>query len=177
MTVRIRLAEPEDAAGVLRMLDGIVQWLAAQGRTEQWGTDAWTARPELVDRVEGRIARREMRLMEDEDGVGELLGVVSLAEKSKDYVSPPPEPELYVDLLATSRAAKGRNVGGLLLTESRAEARRRGLRLLRLDCYAGGDRKLNAWYVSQGFSEVEPFVIKREGKADWPGMLLAQYLN
>ena len=72
------------------------------------------------------------------------------------YVSPPPEPELYVNLLATSRAAKGRNVGGLLLDEARAEARRRGLRLLRLDCYAGGDRKLNGWYLGQGFTEVGP---------------------
>lgn len=177
MAVRIRIAGPRDAAAVLRMLDGIVEWLVAQGRIEQWGTDAWTARPELVDRVEGRIARREMRLAEDEDKAGELLGVVSLGEKSKDYVSPPPEPELYVDLLATSRTAKGRNVGGLLLDEARAEAQRRELRLLRLDCYSGGDRKLNAWYVSQGFTEVEPFVIKREGKADWPGMLLARYLD
>jgi GNAT superfamily N-acetyltransferase len=177
MTARIRIAEPQDAARVLRMLDGIVEWLVAQGRTEQWGTRAWTARPELVDRVEGRIARREMRIAQDDNGAGEILGVVSLAEKCKGYVSPPPEPELYVDLLATSRAAKGRNVGGLLLDEARAEARRRGLGLLRLDCYAGGDRKLNAWYVSQGFSEVEPFAIRYEGRADWPGMLLAQYLT
>jgi len=173
----ILIAEPADTAPVLRMLDGIVEWLVAQGRTEQWGTELWTARPELVARIEGRVERRELRIAVDEREPDALLGVVSLSEKCSAYVSPPPEPELYVSLLATSRAAKGRNVGGLLLDEARAEARRRGLRLLRLDCYAGQDGKLAAWYEGQGFSPVEPLVVPQKGRPDWPGMLMAQYLE
>ncbi|HTJ67402.1 MAG TPA: GNAT family N-acetyltransferase [Actinospica sp.] len=174
-SVRIRMAEPSDAAAVLAMFDGIMHWLVAQGRMGQWGTELWSETPALVDRVVERIERRELRVAVDPDG-GEVLGVVSLSEECGTYVSPPPEPELFINLLGTSRAAKGLNVGGLLLEEARAEARRRGLRLVRVDCYAGDDRKLNAWYVSQGFTEVGPFVVKREGRADWPGMLLAQYL-
>jgi GNAT superfamily N-acetyltransferase len=180
VSVRIRIAGDEDTPGVLRMLDGIVEWLVAQGRTQQWGTEPWTARPELVERVEGRIARRELRVAEtvpSAEGAGELLGVVSLSPTCGEYVSPPSEPELYVNLLATSRAAQGRGIGGLLLDEARAEARRRGVRLLRVDCYAGGDRKLAAWYLGQGFAEAETFVVKREGREDWPGMLLAEYLR
>jgi GNAT superfamily N-acetyltransferase len=178
MGVRIRIAEPEDAAAVLRMFDGIVQWLVAQGRTGQWGTDLWSQTPALVERVVGRIERREMRIAQGpEGGAGEILGVVSLSEDCSAYVSPPPEPELFINLLGTSRTAKGRNVGGLLLDAARAEARRRGLRLVRVDCYAGGDRKLNSWYVRQGFTEVGPFVVQRAGFEDWPGMLLAQYLE
>jgi len=176
MPVRIRIAEPQDAAGVLRMFDGIMEWLVSQGRTGQWGTEPWSARPETAAAVEGRITRRELRVATDGDD-GEILGVLSVSEECGDYVSPPPEPELFINLLGTSRAAKGRNVGGLLLDEARAEARRRRLRLVRVDCYAGDDRKLNAWYVSQGFTEVGPFVVKREGKPDWPGMLLAEYLD
>lgn len=179
--VPIRIAEAGDAAAVLRMLDGIVEWLVAQGRTAQWGTNPWSQTPELVERVAGRIERRELRIAEDAGGAAggtrEILGVVSLSGDCSAYVSPPPEPELYVNLLATSRAAKGRNVGGLLLDEARAEARRRGLRLLRLDCYAGGDRKLNGWYLGQGFTEVGPVIVRRAGHEDWPGMLLAQYLE
>ena len=178
MTVQIRIAEPEDVPGVLRMLDGIIEWLVAQGRTQQWGTELWTARPDLTERIEGRIERRELRVAETASSADrELLGVVSLSETCGEYVSPPPEPELYVNLLATSRAAQGRGIGGLLLDEARAEARRRGLRLLRVDCYAGGDRKLAGWYLAQGFTEAETFVVKREGREDWPGMLLAEYLR
>lgn len=175
MAVRIRIAEPEDAAGVVRMFDGIMEWLVAQGRTGQWGTDLWSATPARVERVDEHIGQRELRVAEN--GNGEILGVLAFSEKCSRYVSPPPEPELFINLLGTSRAAKGQKVGGLLLDEARAQARRRGLRLLRVDCYAGDDRKLNAWYVSQGFVEVGPFFVKREGQPDWPGMLLAEYLD
>jgi GNAT superfamily N-acetyltransferase len=177
MSVQVRQATAEDVASVLRMFDGIMEWLVAQGRTGQWGTEPWSARPDLVERVEGYIGRRDLWVAEEGDGPAELLGVLAYSEKCSVYVTPPPEPELFINLLATSRAAKGRDVGGLLLDEARAEARRRGLRLVRVDCYAGGDRKLNAWYVGQGFGEVGPFVVRREGKEDWPGMLLAQYLE
>ncbi|HET9172876.1 MAG TPA: GNAT family N-acetyltransferase [Actinospica sp.] len=178
MTVRIRLAGDEDVAPVLRMFDGIMEWLVAQGRTGQWGTEQWSGRSELVERVVGRVERGELRVAEEDvDGAARLLGVVSLAEDCAAYVSAPPEPELFINLLGTARAAKGRNVGGLLLDEARAEARRRGLRLVRVDCYAGGDRKLNSWYVSQGFTEVGPFTVRRPGREDWPGMLLQQYLE
>ena len=173
----IRIAELDDAAPVLRMFDGIMEWLVGQGRTGQWGTELWSTQPDLVEKVEGRILRGEMRVAVDEDEPNTVLGVVSLTEQCATYVSPPPEPELFINLLGTSRAAKGRNVGGLLLEEARDEARRRGLRLVRVDCFAGEDGKLAAWYVSQGFSPVENVVVKREGLPDWPGLLLAQYLD
>lgn len=175
----IRIAEPADAAPVLRMFDGIMEWLVGQGRTGQWGTELWSTQPELVEKVEGRIRRGEMRVAVDEgeSGPGTVLGVVSLTEQCAGYVSPPPEPELFINLLGTSRAAKGRNVGGLLLAEARDEARRRGLRLVRVDCFAGEDGKLRAWYESQGFAPVETVVVRRAGLPDWPGVVLADYLD
>jgi GNAT superfamily N-acetyltransferase len=173
----IRIAEPADAAPILDMFDGIMEWLVAQGRTGQWGTQAWSAQPDLVARIEERIGRRELRVAVDEGEPAAILGVLGVSEECSEYVSSPPEPELFVRLLATSRAAKGRNIGGALLDEARAEARRRGLRLLRVDCYAGDDGKLADWYRGQGFTTVEPFVVKREGRPDWPGMLLAEYLD
>lgn len=173
----IRIAEPADVRPVLELFDAIVEWLVAQGRTGQWGTQPWSARPELVARIEGRIGRGELRVAVDEHAPETILGVLGLSEDCGEYVSPPPEPELFVSLLGTSRAAKGRDIGGLLLDEARAEARRRGLRLLRVDCYAGDDGKLAAWYLGQGFATVETFTVKREGQPDWPGMLLAEHLD
>lgn len=175
------MAESGDLAPVLGMFDGIMEWLVAQGRTAQWGTEPWSAQPQLAERVGERIERRELRVAVEDaaaaPGDAEILGVVSLSEKCADYVSAPPEPELFVNLLGTSRRVKGSDVGGALLEEARAETRRRGLRLLRVDCFAGDDGKLRDWYLGQGFAAVEPFTVRRPGKPDWPGMLLAEYLD
>ena len=200
--MKIRPARESDLAPVLAMFDGIMEWLVAQGRTAQWGTEPWSKRRELVQRVEDRIARGELRVaveprpaVGDAGGAGggrgggaraggdegegadeDVLGVVSFSGQCSDYVSSPPEPELFINLLGTSRQAKGRNVGGVLIEESRAEARRRGLRLVRVDCFAGDDGRLRDWYLSQGFEAVEPFTVRRPEQPDWPGMLLQQYL-
>lgn len=173
--MRIRIAEPADAARVLAMFDGIMEWLVAQGRTDQWGTKAWSKRPDLVTRIEARITRGELRVAEDP--TGQLVGVVSLSEQCADYVSPPPEPELFINLLGTARQAKGRNVGGALVEVARAEARDRGLHLLRVDCFAGDDGKLRDWYLGQGFEPVEPLTVRRPGQSDWAGLLLQQWLT
>jgi hypothetical protein len=44
--------------------------------------------------------------------------------------------------------------------------------LLRVDCYAGDDRKLVAYYEGNGFTPTEPFTV--EGR--WPGQVLARRL-
>lgn len=176
-SMKIRPARESDVAPVLAMFDGIMEWLVAQGRTAQWGTEPWSKRRELVQRVEDRVSRGELRVaVEPRFGLEEILGVVSFSGQCSDYVSAPSEPELFINLLGTSRQAKGRNVGGVLIDESRAEARRRGLRLVRVDCFAGDDGRLRDWYTSQGFEAVEPFTVRRPGRPDWPGMLLQQYL-
>ncbi|MHA6762425.1 GNAT family N-acetyltransferase [Streptacidiphilus sp. PAMC 29251] len=172
--MEIRKAEPGDLPGVLAMMDGTVEWLVAQGRTGQWGSEPWSTRPALVERVAGRIERGEA-LVAVLDGA--LAGVVSVSEAAASYVRPAGEPELYVNLLATERRLRSQGVGGALLDRARAEARSRGIGLLRVDCYAGDDGKLKSYYRGQGFTEVEPFTVSRPGEPDWPGMLLAQRLD
>jgi GNAT superfamily N-acetyltransferase len=169
--LRIRLASSDDESRVLAVMDGIMEWLVSLGRTAQWGTEPWSTNEALADRVRGRIERRELRVAVTPDG--EIAGIVSLSEHPADYVRAAEEPELFINLLATSRRFKGHDVGGLLVAEARAEAARRGLGLLRVDCFAGDDGRLKNWYAGQGFAEVEPFVVKREGRPDWPGMLFA----
>ena len=170
----IRRGTPEDVAAVLALLDGAVEWLAARGRTGQWGTEPWSTRPALVERIAGRVARGELRIAELD---GEVAGTLSVSETPAAYVGPAGEPELYVNLLATERRLKGRGVGAALLDEARAEARRRGLPLLRVDCFAGDDQKLVGYYRSQGFTEVGPFTVPMPDGSAWPGMLLAQRLD
>jgi GNAT superfamily N-acetyltransferase len=173
--LRIRLATPEDTPGVLAVMDGIMDWLVAQGLTAQWGTEHWSATPALVGHVEGRISRAELRVAVTAND--EIVGIVSVSQTPGHYIPPADEPELFINLLATSRQFKGHDVGGILIAEAREEARRRGLALVRVDCFAGGDGRLKAWYAGRGFVEVEPFVVKREGRPDWPGMLFAMRVD
>lgn len=70
-----------------------------------------------------------------------------------------------------SRAHKGRGFGALLLDHACGPARDRGIRLLRLDCYAGGDGRLVRYYESQGFT-----VVRGLHFGQWEGRLLRQYL-
>ena len=156
------------------LLDDAVAWLAAQGRTGQWGTEPWSARPSAVEPIRKRAERGELRIAELD---GQVAGVVSVAEQPVRYISPAGEPELYINLLVTARRVKGRGLGAALLAEARAEALRRGLPLLRVDCYGGDDGKLVAYYRSQGFTESGPFTVPLQDGSDWPGMLLAQRLD
>lgn len=164
--IEIRSGGPADAPLMLAMLDGAVAWLAARGRTGQWGSEPWSDDPRRVERIEG-IAR------DDELWVGQVdgrpAGVMAVAPHPTPYVDPAGEPELYITLLVTDRAFAGHGVGSALIAKAKDEARARGVSLLRVDCYGGGDGRLVEYYRRNGFEPVAEFTV-----GDWPGRLLAQ---
>ncbi|MDA2814220.1 GNAT family N-acetyltransferase [Nocardiopsis sp. RSe5-2] len=148
--MRIRKGGPDDVPSVLAMLDGAVEWLTARGREGQWGSQPWSEFPERVRRIEDKADGLWMA----EIG-GEPAGALALSPVPEPYVDPAPEPELYVGLLVTARAFTGRGVGARLLGFARDQARERGVALLRVDCWAGGDGALIAYYERQGFTPTE----------------------
>jgi GNAT superfamily N-acetyltransferase len=91
------------------------------------------------------------------------------------YVPAATEPELYIQLLVTDRSLAGRGVGADLLDHARSLARDRGVSLLRVDCFAGGDGALVRYYEKQGFTRSEPFSVTVNG-SHWPGQVLFQRL-
>lgn len=137
--MEIRRGGAADAPIMLAMLDGAVAWLAARGRTGQWGDRPWSDDPRRVERIT-EIARG------DEIWVAEVrgrpAGVMALSPEPMHYVAPADEPELYIKLLVTDRAFAGRGVGRALIGKAADEARARGVGLLRVDCYGGGDGRL-----------------------------------
>ncbi|MFD7509392.1 GNAT family N-acetyltransferase [Streptomyces sp. NPDC059853] len=165
--MRIRSGGSDDVPLILGMLDGAVEWLVARGRTGQWGTEPWSARPKAVARVGEIVAGGEPWIAEID---GEPAGTLTLTPHPAPYVAAVDEPEVYVHLLVTDRRFAGRGVGAALLEHARAEARRKDISLVRVDCYAGDDGRLEAYYRSQGFALVEHFT----ANGDWPGALLAQ---
>ena len=167
--MRIRGGGPDDASTMLAMLDGAVAWLAASGRTGQWGSEPWSDDPRRVERITG-IAR------DDEIWVAELdgrpAGVMAVAPGPPSYVEAVHEPELYITLLVTDRAFAGRGVGRALIGKARDEAQAKGAALLRVDCYAGDDGKLVGYYRGHGFQTDAEFTV-----GDWPGHVLSQRVD
>ncbi|MEE2036804.1 GNAT family N-acetyltransferase [Nocardiopsis sp. CT-R113] len=146
--MRLRQGGPGDLPAVLAMFDDTVAWLAARGRSGQWGDRPWSGDPDRVRLVEGLVA----------DGlwvaeVGDSpAGVLTIREEAPAYAPPAGERELYVRLLLVSRDHTGANVGGKLLAFARRQARGHGIGLVRVDCWSGGDGALIRYYEGQGFT-------------------------
>ncbi|MEU9128298.1 GNAT family N-acetyltransferase [Kitasatospora sp. NPDC048540] len=167
--MNIRTGGPEDTADTLALLDSAVAWLVSLGRTGQWGEQPWTSHPTAVERTE-RYAR-DYLLRVAEDTEGRTVGVCVLAEEIPSYATPVDRPELYVRLLVTDRSRKGTGVGAALIADAVEETRRRGLGLLRVDCYAGDDRRLVAQYERLGFTATDAFEVE-QSSGPWPGQIL-----
>ena len=167
-SISIRDGGPDDIPAILGMFDSAVAWLVAQGRTGQWGSTPWSENPKAVAMVERYVAQGSPYIAEV-DGVP--AGTLTLTDSPGSYIPAVDEPERYVHLLASDRRFKGYGVGSALLAHAAEETRRAGVSLLRVDCYAGDDRKLVAYYEGNGFTATEAFVV---GADKWPGQVLAR---
>lgn len=160
----IRAGHLGDVPAVLAMFDGAVAWLTSLGRTGQWGSKPFSTDVARVEQITWWAASGGMRIAELG---GRPAGCLVLGP-AMPYVTPATEPELYVQGLVTDRRFHGRGVGSTLLERARTEAAGWGVGLLRVDCYAGDDGRLVAYYESQGFTRTESFSV-----GDWPGQILA----
>jgi GNAT superfamily N-acetyltransferase len=160
--VKIRPGTAADVPAVLALMDEAVEWLVARGQTGQWGTEPLSGRGSFVSQLEDWVATGGLRLLESEDGLP--VGALIVGARHP-YVPAVDEPELYVILLVTSRRRSGEGVGTALVERAIAEARRAGVQLLRVDCWAGAPR-LVQWYQDQGFVPIVRFAV-----GDWQGQL------
>ncbi|WDZ82127.1 GNAT family N-acetyltransferase [Micromonospora cathayae] len=169
----IQPGTPADDRTILRLLDDAMAWLAARGRTGQWGSTPASADPR-------RLA--QARTWADSGGLwlamlaGQPVGALVVG-RATDHIPPADEPELYVNLLVTDRAYAGLGIGGRLLDHAGELAGAAGVGLLRVDCYAGDDGALVRFYERQGFTPTEPFTVRRPDRDPWPGQVLARRLD
>ncbi|MEE1789076.1 GNAT family N-acetyltransferase [Streptomyces sp. SP17BM10] len=168
--MKIRNGGPEDVPDLLALLDGAVAWLAGQGRTGQWGDRPFSTVPARVAHVE-KYGREPflMRLAVDDEG--RTVGACVLSEERGQHIPAVDERELYVRNLVTDRTRKGSGIGAALIADALDEARRRGIGLLRVDCYGGDDRKLVGRYRALGFTETESFEVEQPNGV-WVGQVL-----
>ncbi|WP_327068371.1 GNAT family N-acetyltransferase [Kitasatospora sp. NBC_01250] len=171
--MKIRNGGPADVPAMIALADSAVAWLNARGITEQWGEVPWSNRPADVERLHRYARDYLLRVAEDADG--QVVGVCVLAEELSDYVArvaPAVIPELYVRFLLTDRTRSGSGIGAALIADAREETVRRGLTLLRVDCFRGEDRALVRQYETLGFTESLAFDLPRPDGSTWPGQIL-----
>lgn len=164
----IRPGGPADADTMLAFLDEAVVWMVARGQSEQWGTEPWSTQPKRVARVRA-MAESGLLWMAEADGAP--AGALVLGEPP-EWIPPVDEPEVYIRFLITSRRLAGRGIGSDLIDFARSHTRAAGIKLLRVDCWAGAAGRLVDYYVRNGFTPTEKFSVD-----DWQGQVLEQRLD
>ena len=163
--LRIEAGGAGDGARLLALFDDAVRWLVARGQTGQWGSEPFSAHPARVERADAWAASGGLWFAEDD--AGGTAGAIVLGA-AHDYVPPAERPELYVQVLLTAAAWRGRGVGARLIDHAVALARERGAEQLRVDCWDGVP-ELPAQYERLGFTRTGSF----DGDG-WPGALLVR---
>ncbi|MGW1912764.1 GNAT family N-acetyltransferase [Streptomyces sp. NPDC002076] len=171
MTIIMREGGPDDLPAILGMLDSSVRWLVSHGRTEQWGSEPLSQNPRVAESVAGYMTQGTTYLAEIDGVPAATLTLTDAPGAYLSHLPAPGEPERYIHWLASDRRFKGRGAGAALLAHAAEETRRAGVSLLRVDCYAGGDRKLVAFYEANGFTPTQAYTT---GENDWPGQVLAR---
>jgi GNAT superfamily N-acetyltransferase len=162
----IRRGHVDDQDWLLSLFDEAVRWMVARGQSGQWGTEPFSDSPRRIARVGGMIDSGGLRVAEA-DGEPVAALVVGIAPL---HVPPADRPELYINLLISSRRHAGNGIGSMLVAHAVAEARARGAQQLRVDCWAGAPT-LVRWYRDQGFEPAGTFDVD-----GWLGQIFAMAL-
>jgi ribosomal protein S18 acetylase RimI-like enzyme len=163
----LRSGGPHDFAALLALFDEAVAWMVARGQPGQWGERAFSERPEARERVREFAASPGLRIAERD---GETVGALVVGAHPP-HVEPVTTPELYIELLISSRAHAGNAIGARLVRLAREIAVERGAGVLRVDCWAGAP-SLVAWYERQGFRRSTTFDV-----GGWVGQVFEMPLD
>jgi GNAT superfamily N-acetyltransferase len=155
--VQFRTGSDLDTDAVLALFDANIAWLVEQGRSEQWGSEPWSESPKHVGFVRDLLSAGLVTLAEID---AEVVGASVVTDYPMPYVPAIEETERYLKLLISSPAHRGKKIGHRLIERAREHTVAEGVALLRVDCWAGGDRRLVSYYVSEGFIPVREIEVR-----------------
>jgi ribosomal protein S18 acetylase RimI-like enzyme len=166
--LEIRQGGLADVPLLLEWFDEAVAWLVARGQVGQWGAEPLSQRPQSVAWVEGMASGGGLRIAELD---GQPAGALIVGDAPPPHVPAIDRPELYIQLLLTSRRQAGRRIGTRLVEEAIAIARSRGVGMVRVDCWAEAPT-LVAWYRRHGFEPAGTFEV-----GGWRGQIFEMPLG
>jgi GNAT superfamily N-acetyltransferase len=155
--VRFRKGTIVDADAVLALFDANVSWLSERGRSAQWGNEPWSESAKLTGFVRDLLASGEVTIAESD---GEVVGASVVTDHPMPYVPAIDEPERYLKLLIASPRHRGEKIGHRLIALARERTVADGVHLLRVDCWAGGDRRLVSYYTGEGFTPTQEIEVR-----------------
>jgi GNAT superfamily N-acetyltransferase len=164
----VRVGGEADAAVILDLWDGAIEWLVARGQPGQWGTAPASARAQNREMVCQWVTGPGVRIAERD---GTAVGVSVIVSSRPGYVPPIEQRETYLLFLCSSRAYAGLGIGTALVRRAGADARLAGSEVLRVDCWAGAP-DLVAWYMRQGFVPSDTYT----ADGDWHGQVFEMHL-
>jgi ribosomal protein S18 acetylase RimI-like enzyme len=162
-----RLGSDADEGILLALFDEAVAWLVARGQVGQWGSEPFSQRADMLERVHRLAASGDLWIAEQ---VTAPVGAVVLGT-APAYVPPATRPEVYIDLLLTSRRCAGMGIGRFLVELAARLGCERGAEQLRVDCWADAEG-LVRWYERVGFRRSRAFDL-----GGWRGQLFAMELD
>ena len=124
-----------------RLLNSCAEWLNKQGKTH------WTGHY-THDRVKAMISDCEVILALSND---EVIGAVSISTEDEAWTDQ--TPALYVSSLAVTPERQGSGLGSRLLSMVEEQARKQGIRKVRLDAVKDFEI-LNEFYLTRGYNVV-----------------------
>jgi hypothetical protein len=159
----LRPATPADVPPLLDLVDGVVAWLLARGRSGQWGARPVSEHAGFRDRTAAGVAAGQVTVaVRDGAGVGAILLDRVLPAYVPAGLVPPGA--LYVHTLVSDRGPAGTGAGRLLLDHAVTSAARGPLAL---DHWAGSP-ELADLYSRAGYVAVGSFVLDQRGEP-WTG--------
>ncbi|MET9607074.1 GNAT family N-acetyltransferase [Streptomyces sp. NPDC006512] len=159
-------AEVEDFVGMLHDYDS---WLVLHRHPHLYETLEWEDPPLIVEQVLGHTRSGRTRICRDL--LSRVTGGSVLTEEAPEFAPAVKDPELYLHFLVTRMWRRQLSMAALV-ADARAEATRRGARLLRTHCWAGEDRRLVREYEELGFTATLEFEVRRSDGSIWPGQML-----
>lgn len=155
--MQFRTGSTEDTDAVLALFDANVAWLVERGRSAQWGSEPWSESPKLVEFVRDLLGNGIVTVAEVD---GDVVGASVVTDHPMPYVPAVDESERYLKLLIASPAHRGERIGHRLIELARERTAAAGVGLLRVDCWAGGDRRLVSYYAGEGFTPTEEIEVR-----------------
>jgi len=153
--LQIRRGILADAGLLVDLFDEAIAWLVARGQTGQWGSEPSSRRPGGLAFLESLAGGGGLRVAELDD---QPVGVLVVGD-APHHVPAIDRPELYIELLLSSRRHAGKQLGARLVDVAIDEARAADCEVLRVDCWADA-RPLVDWYRRQGFAPTGTFELE-----------------
>ncbi|MDG4824853.1 GNAT family N-acetyltransferase [Asanoa sp. WMMD1127] len=170
--IRLRVAAPADLPRLLELMDSVLSWLVARGRTQQWGDVPFSRIPGFPDRVADWIAQRVITLAERGT---DCVGILAMAPVVPQRIPAGlvPASAMFVHTVMTERGPRGRGVGSLLMQEAERQARAASAPAVALDHWAGSD-ELQRIYHKHGYTPVGEY---NDERANAPTRNVVQVLH